>query len=88
MKKSEKEIVGQVVLNIELEKHSNAIPMVGWHSPYADFEHEGKTYTLSIAGGCQQICVKEKGKNEVSFYSLSIGAILPAMLEVMTKAAK
>lgn len=61
------------------------IPLVGWHNPWADIEHEGKEYKIQIVHGCRSIWLSDK-KGNVSI--VEIGDIVPLMIEALRKVKK
>jgi len=59
------------------------IPMAGWHQPFADCKAGDLEFTVTIAGGCQSIMVRLKGKR--THLEISINELLTDNFELIEK---
>lgn len=42
---------------LEVTEMVNAMPMIGWHNPYAEFNYNGEKWEVAIGGGVRALVI-------------------------------
>lgn len=65
-------------IELKAEEIVNALPLVGWHAPYATFEFKDEEWEVSIAGGVQALILKRPDNTN---FSIALKPIIENFLE-------